>query len=55
MEVIQHATTGGTTNKATVEIEEKLRRNCYDIPSKDLDWTTSDILGKGTVCDTICT
>ena len=40
---------GGSQNKESVAIEEKLRRNCYDIPAKDLDWSTasSNVLGKG--------
>lgn len=51
MEVLEHATTGGSSTKQAVEIEEKLRRNCYDIPSNDLEWIVkpdgTDLLGKG--------
>ena len=46
MSVLQHATSGQNTDRAAVEIEEKLRKGAYDIPPKDLEWST-DLLGKG--------
>lgn len=38
---------GDNQNKTSVEIEQKLRRNKFDIPESDLDWQANDILGKG--------
>lgn len=49
MEALRFASEGGTQNKTSLEIEEKLRRNCYDIPPNDLEWeaATNGVLGKG--------
>ena len=45
MELLRQVSSGS----AAVEIEEKLRREQYDIPSADLEWGSgpTDILGKG--------
>lgn len=46
IEALRHACEGGNQTKTSLEIEEKLRRNCYDIPAVDLEWGEGDI-GKG--------
>jgi len=49
IEVLQHSTTGGAYHKKTLEIEQKLKRNQYEIPAQDLEWSqgSKDVLGKG--------
>lgn len=49
MEALRITSSGTQTTKATNQIEEKLRREQYDIPANDLEWGvgSSDILGKG--------
>jgi hypothetical protein len=50
MEALRTISAGSNnSNKATIQIEEKLRREQYAIPAQDLEWGTgtADILGKG--------
>jgi hypothetical protein len=48
MEALRLACNGVAQSKESVEIEEKLRRNFYDIPAADLEFQDeSHIIGKG--------
>eukprot|EP01119_Soliformovum_irregulare_P025245 TRINITY_DN92_c0_g2_i1.p1 TRINITY_DN92_c0_g2~~TRINITY_DN92_c0_g2_i1.p1 ORF type:complete len:736 (+),score=176.03 TRINITY_DN92_c0_g2_i1:89-2296(+) len=47
MEVLKNSTQGEKITKQSVEIEEKLRRNAYEIGPFDLEWSPGNILGKG--------